>query len=135
MSLLLLVAHDKDDELSDRERRAKELLDEAKRRREEADQGKDVPGVKVDKYFGTKLPPVCARLGCYLSDDGARFYCVNSACQKHRKRATKHTRRGRPAKKSPFVYFRCPRCESKRVEMNLFANQYQCRTCKHVWNR
>lgn len=115
--------------------RAKRLLAEAIRRREEeTTTGREMPGMKVDKYFGTKLPPVCARLGCYVTDDGKRFYCVNPSCQKHKKRETKHTRRGRPAGKK-FVYFRCPRCESKRVEMNVFANTYHCKTCRHTWEK
>lgn len=91
-------------------------------------------GQKVDKYFGTKLPPVCARLGCYVTDDGKRYYCVNPSCQKHKKRETKHTRRGRPQKGS-FVYFRCPRCSSRSVDMHLFSNEYACRNCKYTWQR
>lgn len=143
MTLLLLVADDAGGgdepdaaavEKARREAKARQLLEEAKRRRAESDKGRDVAGPKVDKYFGTKLPPVCERLGCYLTDDGTRFYCVNSACQKHKKRATKHSRTGRPAR-GHFVYFRCPKCESKRVEMNLFSNTYHCKTCKYVWER
>ncbi|HUR60779.1 MAG TPA: hypothetical protein VM286_00225 [Candidatus Thermoplasmatota archaeon] len=93
-----------------------------------------VPGMKVDKYFGTDLPPVCAELGCYVSDDGKRFYCVNPRCQKHKKRATKHTRRGNP-RKPVIVYFRCPRCESRNIEMHVLANRYACRACKHTWEK
>lgn len=93
-----------------------------------------VPGMKVDKYFGTELPPVCAELGCYVSDDGKRFYCVNPRCQKHKKRATKHTRRGNPMKPR-IVYFRCPRCESRNIEMHVLANRYACRACKHTWEK
>lgn len=93
-----------------------------------------VPGMKVDKYFGTDLPPVCAELGCYVSDDGKRFYCVNPRCQKHKKRATKHTRRGNP-RKPVIVYFRCPRCESRNIEMHVMANKYVCRACKHSWEK
>ena len=89
-------------------------------------------GVKVDKYFGTKLPPVCASLGCYVTDDGKRFYCINPACQKHLQRETKHTRRGNP-KKQTFVYFRCPRCDSRSVEMRVLLNRYVCRTCRYNW--
>jgi hypothetical protein len=93
-----------------------------------------VPGMKVDKYFGTDLPPVCAELGCYVSDDGKRFYCVNPRCQKHKKRATKHTRKGNPLKPR-IVYFRCPRCESRNIEMHVLANRYACRACKHSWEK
>ena len=93
-----------------------------------------VPGMKVDKYFGTELPPVCAELGCYVSDDGKRFYCVNPRCQKHKKRATKHTRRGNPMKPR-IVYFRCPRCESRNIEMHVLSNKYACRACKHSWEK
>jgi hypothetical protein len=93
-----------------------------------------VPGMKVDKYFGTDLPPVCAELGCYVSDDGKRFYCVNPRCQKHKKRATKHTRRGNPLKPR-IVYFRCPRCESRNIEMHVLSNKYACRACKHSWEK
>jgi hypothetical protein len=93
-----------------------------------------MPGMKVDKYFGTELPPVCAELGCYVSDDGKRFYCVNPRCQKHKKRATKHTRKGNPLKPR-IVYFRCPRCESRNIEMHVLANRYACRACKHSWEK
>ncbi len=90
---------------------------------------------KVDKYFGEKLPPVCSRLGCYVTDDGKRFYCINHACQKHLKRETKHTRRGNPLKavQSPVIYFRCPRCDSRNIEMHVLANRYACRACLHSW--
>ena len=99
-----------------------------------AARGSAVPGMKVDKYFGTELPPVCAELGCYVSDDGKRFYCVNPRCQKHKKRATKHTRRGNPMKPR-IVYFRCPRCESRNIEMHVLSNRYACRACKHSWEK
>jgi len=115
--------------------RARRLLEDAvrKERPQRPAPGGRV-GQQVDKYFGTKLPPVCARLGCYVTDDGKRFYCVNPSCQKHKKRETKHTRRGRPTK-SRFVYFRCPRCSSKEVDMHLLTNKYACRTCRYVWER
>jgi ribosomal protein S27AE len=89
---------------------------------------------KVDKYFGEKLPPVCARLGCYVSDDGKRYYCINPACQKHLKRETKHTRRGNPMKTS-LLYFRCPRCQSRNIEMHVLSNRYICGACLYNWNR
>lgn len=89
-------------------------------------------GIRVDKYFGSKLPPVCAQLGCYVTDDGKRFYCINPACQKHTIRETKHTRRGRP-EKSRFVYFHCPRCDGREVEMHIMLNRYVCRRCKYNW--
>ena len=114
---------------------ARRLLEAAMQKGREKDgAGKETPGLKVDKYFGTKLPPVCAQLGCYVTDDGKRYYCVNHACQKHKKRETKHTRKGRP-QRGQFVYFKCPKCESRRVDMHILANRYTCRTCKYVWER
>lgn len=104
--------------------------------RDQKDRGVTPPpvGQKVDKYFGKKLPPVCAKLGCYLTDDGKRFYCVNPSCQKHKKRETKHTRRSRaPGKKK--VFFRCPRCGSRDVDLHMFASQYECKRCEHRWDR
>lgn len=92
------------------------------------------PGLRVDKYFGARLPPVCAQLGCYVTDDGKRFYCVNPACQKHKIRETKHTRRGRSAKPR-FAYFHCPKCESRSIEMHVLSNSYICRACKYSWKR
>jgi len=116
--------------------KARQLLQDAiARSRGEAASGaplRGFTGVKVDKYFGTKLPPVCASLGCYVTDDGKRFYCINPACQKHLQRETKHTRRGNP-KKQTFVYFRCPRCDSRSVEMRVLLNRYVCRTCRYNW--
>lgn len=115
--------------------KARQLLQEAIARSRGAAPGaplKGFAGVKVDKYFGTKLPPVCASLGCYVTDDGKRFYCINPACQKHLQRETKHTRRGNP-KKQTFVYFRCPRCDSRSVEMRVLLNRYVCRTCRYNW--
>lgn len=124
----------------DRLDKARKLLQEAIRRSQAQGPApapgglRPFPGMKVDKYFGTKLPPVCASLGCYVTDDGKRFYCVNPACQKHKKRETKHTRRGNPAK-AHFVYFRCPRCESRSLEMHVLSNRYVCRACKYSWQR
>ena len=126
----------------DKERldKARNLLQEAIRRSQATGPApvpgglRPFPGMKVDKYFGSKLPPVCASLGCYVTDDGKRFYCVNPACQKHKKRETKHTRRGNPAK-AHFVYFRCPRCESRSLEMHVMSNRYVCRACKYSWQR
>lgn len=101
---------------------------EARRKLAQATGGLGKVGQTVDKYFGTKLPPVCARLGCYLTDDGKRFYCVNPGCQKHRKRATKHSR----VKRGPR-YFACPSCGSSDVELRTFGRQYHCRACSHEW--
>jgi hypothetical protein len=123
--------------------RSRKLLEEAIARsqaeKEAGSPGHDaplrgVPGMKVDKYFGTKLPPVCSRLGCYVTDDGKRYYCVNPACQKHKLRETKHTRRGRP-EKARFAYFRCPRCSSRSIEMHILSNMYACRACRYSWKR
>ncbi len=111
--------------------KARDLLQEAIRKGQ-AGTAKGFGGVRVDKYFGAKLPPVCAALGCYVTDDGKRFYCINSACQKHKLRETKHTRKGNPRKAS-FVYFRCPKCDSRSVEMKVLFNKYVCRTCKYNW--
>lgn len=142
---LLVMADDADvdeDKIAEGRRRLREAM---KQEEAKADQLKDeaedeVPvergftGQKVDKYFGTQLPPVCARLGCYVTDDGQRYYCVNPACQKHKKRDTKHSKRGRP-KKGQFAYFRCPRCNSRSLDMHLLRNEYECQTCKYVWKR
>jgi ribosomal protein S27E len=117
--------------------KARKLLDKALEKDNEEGKAKGklpVVGQVVDKYFGTKLPPVCARLGCYVTDDGKRFYCVNPSCQKHKKRETKHTRRGRPTK-GHFVYFKCPRCASRSVDMSILSNKYSCRSCRYVWER
>ncbi|MEA3165446.1 MAG: hypothetical protein QOJ26_303, partial [Thermoplasmata archaeon] len=87
---LTLLAHAMADapEAGDEDRlsRARKLLQDAISRTRNMPPGsapKGFGGVKVDKYFGTKLPPVCASLGCYVTDDGKRFYCINPACQKH----------------------------------------------------
>lgn len=117
--------------------KARQLLQDAIARSRAQPAGaapKGFGGVKVDKYFGTKLPPVCASLGCYVTDDGKRFYCINPACQKHLQRETKHTRKGNP-KKQAFVYFRCPRCDSRSVEMRVLLNRYVCRTCRYNWQQ
>lgn len=91
-------------------------------------------GQKVDKYFGTRLPPVCERLGCYLTDDGTRYYCVNPGCQKHKKRATKHSRVKRP-KQAKDVFFRCPKCLGRNVEVMMLVGEYACNDCQHRWPR
>lgn len=137
---LALLAHaladagatDSDERLA----KARELLQKAISRSRSAPGTvpKAFTGVRVDKYFGAKLPPVCAALGCYVTDDGKRFYCINSACQKHKLRETKHTRKGNP-KKASFVYFHCPRCDSRDVEMRLMFNRYFCRACRYNWQK
>ncbi len=87
---------------------------------------------RVDKYFGTKLPPVCERLGCYKSDDGKRFYCVNPACQKHRRRRTKHGGRSLPMARDARHLFRCPSCKSQDVDV-VRDREYLCRRCLNQW--
>ncbi len=116
--------------------RARRLLDAAMRKPVVRPAAPMAPGStpKVDKYFGEKLPPVCSRLGCYLTDDGKRYYCINHACQKHLKRETKHSRRGNPLK-TPLLYFRCPRCNSRNIDMHPLSNRYACRACLHSWVR
>ena len=116
----LLVATD---DVEEARRKLGEAIDQAARERGKV-------GQNVDKYFGTKLPPVCERLGCYLTDDGKRFYCVNPGCQKHRKRATKHSK-VRHKSEGP-VYFRCPACGSRRVE-NRLGRMNVCKDCGHEW--
>ena len=128
------VAPSADPPADERAARARRLLEEAIERAERAKGGEVRRGVRVDKYFGSKLPPVCARLGCYVTDDGKRFYCINPACQKHKRRETKHTRLGKPVGES-IVYFKCPRCDSRTIEMHLLANRYLCRTCRYNWER
>jgi hypothetical protein len=91
-------------------------------------------GQKVDKYFGDKLPPVCEKLGCYLTDDGKRFYCVNATCQKHKKRSTKHSKVPKKGK-GAAIYFRCPKCQSTHVDLKMFSEKYHCRRCEHEWPR
>lgn len=123
-----------DQDSQERLERARDLLQKAIARGKSKGGAtlKGFAGTKVDKYFGNKLPPVCASLGCYVTDDGKRFYCINSACQKHKLRETKHTRKGNPQKNS-FVYFHCPRCDSRDVEMRLMFNRYFCRACRYNW--
>ena len=117
IGLVLFVATD------DEVERARRLLGDAI--------GRDRVGQRVDKYFGSKLPPVCARLGCYITDDGKRFYCVNPGCQKHKKRATKHSKVRR--KGEGPTYFRCPHCGSRDVEITALGREYRCRECRHEW--
>ena len=113
--------------------KARDLLQEAIAR-SRATGPKAFGGVRVDKYFGTKLQPVCAALGCYVTDDGKRFYCINASCHKDKLRETKHTRKGNP-KKASFVYFKCPRCDGRDVEMRVLFNRYFCRACRYNWQR
>lgn len=130
-SLFLLAASDDvDRQVEEARRKLREAID---KNRPERPKRPPSVGQQVDKYFGDKLPPVCARLGCYLTDDGKRFYCVNPTCQKHRKRATKHTKV--PKKKDRPVYFRCPKCDSNHVDLQMFTDQYVCRRCGHAWAR
>ena len=83
---------------------------------------------KVDKYFGSKLPPVCRQLGCYVTDDGKFFYCINPHCHKDRKRETKYNRR-----RKSLVYFFCPKCKSREIQLHLKKNQYECLECAYSW--
>ena len=84
----------------------------------------------VDKYFGARLPPVCRKLGCYVTDNGKFFYCINPACHKDRKRDTKYNRR----KKSLF-YFSCPKCQSRDIQLHLRKGQYECLQCAFAWRK
>ncbi len=84
----------------------------------------------VDKYFGTKIPPVCRKLGCYVTDNGKFFYCVNPNCHKDRKRETKYNRR-----KKSFIYFFCPKCRSREIQLHLRKNQYECMDCAYAWRK
>ena len=114
--------------------KARKLLQEAIRRSQA--QGppptpgglRPFPGMKVDKYFGTKLPPVCASLGCYVTDDGKFFYCINPHCHKDRKRETKYNR-----KRKSLVYFFCPKCKSREIQLHLRKNHYECLECAYTW--
>ncbi len=83
---------------------------------------------KVDKYFGSKLPPVCRQLGCYVTDDGKYYYCINPHCHKDRKRETKYNRR-----RKSLVYFFCPKCKSREIQLHLKKNQYECLECAYSW--
>lgn len=118
--------------------RARERLREAMEQSRPApapvEKGRPSVGHKVDKYFGTRLPPVCERLGCYLTDDGKRYYCVNPGCQKHKKRSTKHSRVKR-AKQAREVFFRCPKCLGRNVEVMMLVGEYACNDCQHRWPR
>lgn len=130
---------DLDDERREQLERARRRLREAMETREEPTpaetaRGRTNVGQKVDKYFGTRLPPVCERLGCYLTDDGKRYYCVNPGCQKHKKRATKHSRVKRVRKKEE-VFFRCPKCLGRNVEVMMLVGEYACNDCDHRWPR
>lgn len=82
----------------------------------------------VDKYFGSKLPPVCRQLGCYVTDDGKFYYCINPHCHKDRKRETKYNRR-----RTSLVYFFCPKCKSREIQLHLKKNQYECLECAYSW--
>lgn len=92
-----------------------------------------LPSERVDKYFGDRLPPVCARLGCWRSDDGKRYYCVNPTCHKDRRRETKHTRVNRP-KHASEIAFRCPRCGQRDVDVRDWGPRYACRACNFLWD-
>lgn len=85
---------------------------------------------KVDKYFGAKIPPVCRKLGCYVTDNGKFFYCVNPNCHKDRKRETKYNRR-----RKSFIYFFCPKCRSREIQLHLRKNQYECMDCAYNWRK
>lgn len=84
----------------------------------------------VDKYFGTKLPPVCRQLGCYVTDDGKFFYCINPHCHKDKKRETKYNRR-----KKSVVYFFCPKCKSREIQLHLKTSAYECLDCAYSWKQ
>jgi hypothetical protein len=98
--------------------------------------GKPVPAAnldsmgrpKVDKYFGSRLPPVCSTLGCYVTDDGKFYYCINPHCHKDRKRETKYNR-----KRKSLVYFFCPKCKSREIQLHLRKNHYECLECAYTW--
>ena len=83
---------------------------------------------KVDKYFGSRLPPVCRQLGCYVTDDGKFYYCINPHCHKDRKRETKYNRR-----RKSLVYFFCPKCKSREIQLHLKMNNYECLDCAYTW--
>ncbi|HLF16995.1 MAG TPA: hypothetical protein VI796_06170, partial [Candidatus Thermoplasmatota archaeon] len=82
--LLLLVVEsepEKPVEEAERVTRARDILQAAIAKGKAPAARAGFQGMKVDKYFGTDLPPVCSQLGCYVTDDGKRFYCINPACQ------------------------------------------------------
>lgn len=83
---------------------------------------------QVDKYFGSRLPPVCRQLGCYVTDDAKFYYCINPHCHKDRKRETKYNRR-----RKSLVYFFCPKCKSREIQLHLRNNQYECLECAYSW--
>lgn len=83
---------------------------------------------KVDKYFGSRLPPVCRQLGCYVTDDAKFYYCINPHCHKDRKRETKYNRR-----RKSLVYFFCPKCKSREIQLHLRKNHYECLECAYTW--
>ncbi|MGQ0536712.1 MAG: hypothetical protein ACT4PT_11655 [Methanobacteriota archaeon] len=109
-------------------------------------------GQKV-KYFGRILPPKCELRGCFLTDDGKHFYCTDFSCNRHLYRRSKHTRYSRHehldperAQKQaderevfdepgswPLVYFHCPACSSKDIQMRFLANKYECLSCTYQW--
>ena len=104
----------------------KRILEEARAR---TGQIASAPGrPNVDKYFGSRLPPVCRQLGCYVTDDGKFFYCINPHCHKDKKRETKYNRR-----KKSVVYFFCPKCKSREIQLHLKMNNYECLDCAYVW--
>ncbi|HLE47453.1 MAG TPA: hypothetical protein VI818_04075 [Candidatus Thermoplasmatota archaeon] len=83
---------------------------------------------KVDKYFGSRLPPVCKQLGCYVTDDAKFYYCINPHCHKDRKRETKYNRR-----RKSLVYFFCPKCKSREIQLHLRKSHYECLECAYSW--
>ena len=103
-----------------------QLLEEARVKQQAAIAAVGKPA--VDKYFGSKLPPVCRQLGCYVTDDGKFFYCINPHCHKDKKRETKYNRR-----KKSVVYFFCPKCKSREIQLHLKANSYECLDCAYNW--
>lgn len=107
-------------------RSTEQLLEEARTRAAAAETKAGKP--KVDKYFGSKLPPVCRQLGCYVTDDGKFFYCINPHCHKDKRRETKYNRR-----KKSVVYFFCPKCKSREIQLHLKANAYECLDCAYSW--
>jgi hypothetical protein len=106
-----------------------QLFEEARSKANLFLQQQGVPGKPtVDKYFGSKLPPVCRQLGCYVTDDGKFFYCINPHCHKDKKRETKYNRR-----KKSVVYFFCPKCKSREIQLHLKMNNYECLDCAYTW--
>lgn len=60
-----------------------------------------LPGQGKVKFFGRELPPKCALRDCWLTDDGATFYCTDFGCNRHKYRRTKHDRYSRFAHLDP----------------------------------